>query len=145
MHIHNSLHHIIYLHFRYFRPFYPRKTSSLPRVSADTIIVYENVVLNHGEFYNQNVGQYVAPLRGIYIFTMNALTHGAHTIVHMVHNGQIVSQLTSGYYNNVNSSGSMMAILLLQQLDEVHTVLQSSHSLQGKVYSHWGGFLLAIV
>ena len=122
--------------------FYARMTGNMPQVSVNTVIIYDQVILNHGGFYNQNVGQYIAPLTGIYIFIMNAVTMNAYTYTHIVHNGQEVSRAWS-VYSNGNQSGSMMAILLLQQLDEVHTVLMSGYSLAGAGHSNWGGFLLA--
>ena len=75
---------------------------------------------------------------------MNAQTASANTYIHMVHNGKEVSQAWSAYSTN-DQSGSMMAILFLQQHDEVHTVLRTGTSLEGSGYSHWGGFLLATV
>ena len=122
--------------------FYARKTNHMPQVPVNTVIIYEQVILNHGGFYNENVGQYIAPLTGIYIFIMNAVTMNANTYIHIVHNGQEVSRAWS-VYSNGNHSGSMMAILILQQTDEVHTVLMSGYSLHGEGWSHWGGFLLA--
>ena len=102
------------------------------------------MVLNHGGFYKQNVGHYKAPLRGIYVFLMTAVNQLTNTYVHMLHNEQVVSR-ASATYSTHNQSGSMMAILLLQQTDDIYTVLKSGHSLGGGGYSHWGGFLLATV
>ena len=75
---------------------------------------------------------------------MTAVTQQTNTYVHMLHNGQVVSR-AFGTYSTNNQSGSMMAILLLQPADEIHTVLKSGYSLGGGAYSHWGGFLLATV
>ena len=78
---------------------------------------------------------------------MNALTHAWGTNncwVIMRHNAQVVSQAFSAYANN-DQSASMLAILLLQQGDDVHTVLLAGRSLYGNGWSHWGGFLLAQV
>ena len=117
----------------------------MPRVSVDTVIVYEEILLNHGGFYNKNVGQYIAPLRGIYVFMMTALNYQVHSRVGMIHNGREVSRAWAAVSNQSDQSASMMAILLLQQSDEVHTVLKEGYSLYGNWWSHWGGFLLATV
>ena len=116
----------------------------MPEVSVNTIIVYEQVILNHGGFYNENVGQYIPPLRGIYVFIVNAVTHSGPSEVLLIHNGQEVSR-GFAIANPSNKSGSMMAILALQQLDEVHSLLLQGCTLFGLGFSHWGGFLLATV
>ena len=77
----------------------------------------------------------------MYDFLMTAVTQLTNNYVHMLHNEQVVSR-ASATYSSHNQSGSMMAILLLQQTDDIHTVLKSGHnSLGGGGYSHWGGGL----
>ena len=129
--------------------FFVRKTRSLPAVSVDTNIVYENVVLNHGGYYNQNVGRYSAPERGIYFFIMNALTLRVYTRVLMMHNGREVSRSYAAAFlvngNPRNQNACMVGILMLQARDEVHTVLGARHDLNGEGWSHFGGFMLAAV
>ena len=112
----------------------------------DIVIIYEQVLLNHGGFYNQNVGQYIAPIRGIYVFIMNLLTiqEDGTSWVRMRLNGNEVSQAYAAYSSN-DQSGSMTAILYLEVGDEVHTVLLASRTLHGDGWSHWGGFLLGAV
>ena len=129
--------------------FYVRKSRTLPAVSVDTNIVYENVVLNHGGYYNQNLGRYSAPERGIYVFIMNALTRYKFTRVLMMHNGREVSRsYAAAFLKNgapYNQNACMLAILRLDPRDAVHTVLVAGHDLFGEGWSHFGGFLLGAV
>ena len=125
--------------------FYARKISNMLRHETDTVIIYEQIILNYGGYYKEYEGQYIAPFRGIYVFMMTAVTYQTSTVVHMIHNGQEVSRIWSINTNTGDQSASMMAILLLQLSDEVHTVLKSRRSLYGNGHSHWGGFLLATV
>ena len=126
--------------------FYARKLRHMNRMPQDTIIVYEQVVLNEGGYYNGNVGQYVAPISGIYVFVMNLLTvHPSQTSwVRMRLNGNEVSQAYAAFSTN-DQSASMSAILYLEERDEVHTVLLAERTLHGNGWSHWGGFILGAV
>ena len=129
--------------------FYVRKNNNIPTVYVNTTIVYENVVLNNGGYYNQNIGQYTAPERGIYVFICNALTLRRFTRVVLMHNNREVSKSYAAafeYQNLIwNQNASLLAILLLQARDEVHTILVKDHDLNGDGWSHFGGFLLATV
>ena len=54
------------------------------------------------------------------------MSYDDHCNPAMLHNWQLVLR-ASGTYSTHNQSGSMMAILLLQQTDEIHTVLKSGY------------------
>ncbi len=53
--------------------------------SAGTIILFDSVVTNYGNAYNQASGSFVAPYHGLYFFTINFMTNGNQASTLAIH------------------------------------------------------------
>lgn len=105
--------------------------------NVDTILVFETVILNEGGFYNKYEGVFVAPRKGMYLFswTVSGSGIGKYTVTELVIENQVIS--SAGDYRGGRgfSSGSMTALYEMRKGDHAwirSTGISATHNL----YSH---------
>jgi hypothetical protein len=86
--------------------------------NVDAILVFETVIVNDGEHYDPYDGVFVAPQKGVYLFSWTVSGNGAKYIVTEL----VVEQNTissAGEYNGGggHSSGSMTALCKMEKGD----------------------------
>jgi len=120
--------------------------SSLQHVGANQTIAFDRVITNAGDSYNPHFGAFIAPVSGIYVFSVSLLSCPGHTTAYMIYkNDVLISYIylmtepgTSQY-----ESTSQTAVLQLQKGDDVTLRNHDGDEcLYGGHYSTFTGFLL---
>ena len=104
--------------------------------NVDTILVFETVIVNEGEHYDPYDGVFVAPQKGVYLFSWTVSGNSGNYIVTEL----VVEQNTissAGEYNGGGGhpSGSMTALCKMEKGDHAWirtTGVSSSHVLYSK-------------
>jgi hypothetical protein len=104
--------------------------------NVDAILVFETVIVNEGEHYDPYDGVFVAPQKGVYLFSWTVSGNGAKYIVAEL----VVEQNTISSAGELNSggghpSGSMTALCEMEKGGHAWirtTGLSSSHVLYSK-------------
>lgn len=105
------------------------------------IIVFDNVITNIGNTYNGHLGSFIAPVNGIYVFSVTLVTSsnaGFHG--NIVRNGELVTRL---YASTGYQTASQTVVLQLQKGDDV--CIQNADvdtTIFGYKYTLFSGFLL---
>ena len=109
-------------------------------VDPNQDIVFERAVTNVGNAYNSRHGTFIAPVSGIYVFSMTLITLGQHTHVKLVKNGQFLA----GVNTNTWDQSSQLVVVELNKGDDVavQNADFSDISFNGAKYSTFAGFLL---
>jgi hypothetical protein len=85
--------------------------------NVDTILVFETVIVNEGEHYDPYDGVFVAPQKGVYLFSWTVSGNGGSYIVTEL----VVEQNTISSGGELNagghSSGSMTALCKMEKGD----------------------------
>ena len=85
--------------------------------NVDTILVFETVIVNEGEHYDPYDGVFVAPQKGVYLFSWTVSGNGAIYIVTEL----VVEQNTISSAGELNAgghpSGSMTALCKMEKGD----------------------------
>ena len=86
--------------------------------NVDAILVFETVIVNEGEHYDPYDGVFVAPQKGVYLFSWTVSGNGAKYIVTEL----VVEQNTIASAGELNSggghpSGSMTALCKMEKGD----------------------------
>ena len=104
--------------------------------NVDAILVFETVVVNEGEHYDPYDGVFVAPQKGVYLFSWTVSGIGTKFIVTEL----VVEQNTissAGEYNGDGGhpSGSMTALCKMEKGD--HTWIRTTGASSGQqLHSH---------
>ncbi|PVD20959.1 hypothetical protein C0Q70_19122 [Pomacea canaliculata] len=90
-----------------------------PFLSETEVIVFDEIVINNANAYDPSTGKFTSPLPGVYHFEATILS-GFNTSIEtmIVHNGDEVSRLYSGAFNN-RGVGSNSVVLNMRQGDDV--------------------------
>ena len=104
--------------------------------NADAILVFKTVIVNEGEHYDPYDGVFVAPQKGVYLFSWTVSGNGAKYIVTEL----VIEQNTissAGEYNGGggHSSGSMIALCKMGKGDHAWirtTGVSGDHRLYSK-------------
>lgn len=105
------------------------------------IIVFDNVITNIGNAYNGHLGSFIAPVHGIYVFSVTLVTSsnaGFHA--NIVRNGELVTRL---YASTGYQTASQTVVLQLQKGDDVciqHADVD--RIIYGYKFTLFSGFLL---
>lgn len=105
--------------------------------NVDTILVFETVIVNEGEFYNKYDGVFVAPRKGTYLFSWTVSGTGSTfcSITELVVEDKIISSAGEYHGGGVYSSGSMTALCEMEKGD--HAWIRSTGaSTEHNLYSH---------
>lgn len=105
--------------------------------NVDTILVFETVIVNEGEFYNKYDGVFVAPRKGTYLFSWTVSGTGSsfYSITELVVENKIISSAGEYHGGAGYASGSMTALCEMEKGDHAWirtTGAASDHNL----YSH---------
>ena len=87
-------------------------------LNMDAILIFETVIVNEGEHYDPYDGVFVAPQKGVYLFSWTVSGNGAKYIVTEL----VVEQTTISSAGELNSggghpSGSMTALCKMEKGD----------------------------
>jgi hypothetical protein len=103
--------------------------------NVDAILVFETVIVNEGEHYDPYDGVFVAPQKGVYLFSWTVSGNGGSYIVTEL----VVEQNTISSAGELNAgghpSGSMTALCKMEQGDHAWirtTGVTGSHVLYSK-------------
>jgi hypothetical protein len=109
-------------------------------------VIFNRVDLNIGNAYNVHHGNFVAPINGIYLFSLHACSHDGHYIVlDLLSNGSKVGHLLAGDYDT-NNCNSNTFIMDLKQGDDVYVSTGGGDYLrtyEPDGYPHFSGVLLS--
>lgn len=113
--------------------------------TGEEIVPFDTVYLNHGGGWNPDTYHFVAPVRGLYSFTVSAATcSNARIQLHVMVDGGIHSITRT---DNADGSGFQAAsttiMLMLEANQEVWVDTTSGMSLRGDRRSFFTGFLYA--
>lgn len=94
--------------------------------NTNQILVYKNVLVNHGSGYNAKSGTFTTPEAGTYAFFFSVQVHkNVRLSTYLMFNGKSVSESLAGRIPDFNTGGNM-AILSLKEGDKVW--VQTHHS-----------------
>ncbi|XP_052268963.1 cerebellin-3-like [Dreissena polymorpha] len=121
------------------------KTNNQDNVGVNQNILFDTIVLNEGGGFHSQHGLFIAPARGIYIFTATVLHMPQASIsLHaaITHNGQDVALLHSSA--NVFDQGTQTVILKIEPGDEVwvRNVHYGGELITGAKFSSFSGILI---
>lgn len=123
-------------------------SKNVGNLGDNQVIIFDQVYSNEGSDYNHQTGIFTSEISGLYVFYVHTLANpGKHLETEIVKNVQNVAQ-TFAYDKETYSSGSNMAVLLLQRGD---TVLVRTHGswfdhdgvIIDHYYTSFSGFLIA--
>ncbi|XP_052808943.1 heavy metal-binding protein HIP-like [Mya arenaria] len=123
--------------------FFATLTNHTFHIGAGQSIKFDNVVTNVGQAYNHVLGAFLAPVSGIYVFSVTLFAYPGHTTEHdIMKNNVFISRLymqaPSGY-----ETASQTFILQLDKGDDVNVLnMLSDKAIHGGHYSTFAGFLL---
>ncbi|KAL4225811.1 Complement C1q-like protein 4 [Mactra antiquata] len=121
--------------------FFSKLANHIKNPGAHQQIVFEQVVTNVGNGYNNFSGDFRAPVRGVYVFSTTIMADTRAYTYHFQYmlNGSAISNI---YIDN-GGTASQEVVLDLQQGDTVaiHS-LDPGHAIYGHGYSSFSGFLL---
>ncbi|XP_060564575.1 complement C1q tumor necrosis factor-related protein 3-like, partial [Ruditapes philippinarum] len=117
---------------------------SLDHLDAQKNIIYNEILTNIGNGYNNSNGVFTAPVSGLYLITTSVLSRQDMEFwVVIAVNDQVIVRLNERGTDGRHGSGSQTIILSLNKGDEVE--VQNEHtddSFWGNKYSSFGGYLL---
>ena len=103
--------------------------------NKDAILVFETVIFNVGEYYDPFDGVFVAPQRGVYLFSWTVSGMNAYIVTELLVEQNTI--LSAGEYNGGggHSSGSMTALCKMEKGD--HVWIRTTGASSGhEIYSH---------
>ncbi|XP_052820469.1 heavy metal-binding protein HIP-like [Mya arenaria] len=137
---------VIYRHRRHANTravaFFATLTNDVQHLGVNQNIVFNNAITNVGGAYNAHQGAFIAPVKGIYVFSATLLASN-HDDDHLkwVRNGQTLCFIyvhSAGY----DSSGSSVVVELDVGDDISIQNRDTNNSLAGSHYTFFSGFLL---
>ena len=101
--------------------FYAFSDTAVPVWSGTKKVVFEKVVSNLGNGYNNNTGVFTAPRKGVYVFLWTMTTYQGHSFeAYLVKNGVDIKYLyINGGPQGGYETGSTSALLELKRGDRV--------------------------
>ncbi|XP_030286433.1 complement C1q-like protein 4 [Sparus aurata] len=113
---------------------------------TDTTVIYKTVITNIGNAYNQYTGVFVAPVAGVYYFTIFSHAGGAHpATLYLFKNNEhiITTQDHQSDYDTADNGGNAV-FLQLQQGDQVYVRLAENCHIWGyNQHTTFSGFLVS--
>jgi hypothetical protein len=110
------------------------------------VVIFNHVDLNIGNAYNVLHGNFVAPINGIYLFSLHACSHSGHvTVLDLLSNGSKVGHILAGD-PDWNACNSNTFIMDLKQGDDVYVSTGGGDYLRAYEpygYPHFTGVLLS--
>ncbi|KAL4237337.1 hypothetical protein ACF0H5_002055 [Mactra antiquata] len=107
-------------------------------------LIFEDVLTNIGNGYNNHHGVFIVPVSGIYLLTSSLLSRpGEEYFAELVINGTPIARLNGRGVNGRHGTGTQTAIVFLNKGDDV--AIQNYNQVDnfwGEKYSSFGGVLL---
>jgi hypothetical protein len=104
--------------------------------NVDTILVFETVIVNEGEHYDPYDGVFVAPQKGVYLFSWTVSGNGgSHIVTELVVEQNTISSAGELNGGGGHPSGSMTALCRMEKGDHAWirtTGLSTSNVLYSK-------------
>ena len=123
--------------------FTARLSVNTPKLQHGQDIVFDNVLLNLGNGYHKQHGAFIAPVSGVYSFSVSLLSVSPHCHAKLVKDGQILAMLDfSDTTKYIQSSQGV--IVELNAGDDV-SVKEANYTdcvYNGLYFSRFSGFLL---
>ncbi|XP_076467974.1 complement C1q-like protein 4 [Babylonia areolata] len=110
--------------------------------------IFDHVITNIGDSYNNNSGIFVAPCDGVYVFYFIMCNDDSAATINagIVKDGEMLAVGTSdglGAYNRFDD-GSALVTTRLKEGDHIYVKRRSGGArVYGGVYTNFSGFLLA--
>lgn len=111
---------------------------------VDKAIIFDHVITNNGNGYDPETGEFIAPLRGRYLFTVTIRAQFCkQTTAEITCNEQMLGRVTAEYGRVDKASGSMTVVVELDRGDVVKVVHYSvkSGDYFGNGFTSFSGFL----
>ncbi|XP_045175972.2 complement C1q-like protein 2 [Mercenaria mercenaria] len=124
--------------------FFAKMGSHLDHAGIHQTFIFEIVVTNVGNAYNNHLGVFVAPVAGTYVFS-TTLVSSYHVNAHaqFVKNGKAITTMFVSGGESGHDTTSQTIVLQLQKGDDVSVQnLDSDKSFYGSSHSTFSGFLL---
>ncbi|XP_045169959.2 uncharacterized protein LOC123532568 [Mercenaria mercenaria] len=124
--------------------FFSALGNHLHHLGASQNVVFDRVITNLGNAYNNHAGDFRAPVAGTYVFSVTLMAYSTHTThYNLVQNGTTVANIYVRGLESPYASSSMTAVLQLKQGEDVAIRnVDTDQSLHGSYYSTFSGFLL---
>ncbi|XP_014666552.1 PREDICTED: collagen alpha-1(X) chain-like [Priapulus caudatus] len=107
-------------------------------------IIFNTTILNIGGGFNESSGEFTAPVSGIYIISLNGLSHSTtSTWLKLIKNG--TTTIVNGYGAHRHAAVSMSVNVRLKQGDTLEIQLQPGKAIYSEsddIYTTFTGFLL---
>ena len=123
--------------------FFATLTNHQTHVGVHQTILFDHVVTNIGNAYNNHLGSFIAPVSGTYVFSISILTWAKDSAYYISKNGNAVSYIYCDAIQSGYDSSSQTVILSLNQHDDI-TIRNrdADDQTHGSHFSTFAGFLL---
>ncbi|KAH3715120.1 hypothetical protein DPMN_057826 [Dreissena polymorpha] len=107
-------------------------------------ILFGNVLTNEGGGYHPNLGVFIAPQSGVYVFSSSIMTSvNVEQYAAIAVNGNLVAQIYGHSDNGRHDQGSQTVVIKLNAGDEVAVQsTQSNGDVWGNQFSSFSGCLV---
>ncbi|XP_045198853.2 C1q-related factor-like [Mercenaria mercenaria] len=118
--------------------------TTLDHLGAQQNIVFEDVVTNFGNAYNNHQGVFVAPVSGLYLITTSVLSRQDREVwADVVVNGTVIVRLNGRGTDGRHGSGAQTVVVTLKKGDDVSVQNEANDDAYwGTKYTSFGGFLI---
>ncbi|XP_063425644.1 cerebellin-4-like [Mytilus trossulus] len=112
------------------------KSASTIYLSAKSTVVFESVMLNIGSNYNSNDGVFVAPRKGVYLFSWTvSSTASKYILTQLVVQNRIISNAGETDTDPFYHSASMTALCRMQKDDHAF-IRTTAYGGENAIYSY---------
>nr|ABF00124.1 sialic acid binding lectin [Helix pomatia] len=113
---------------------------------ANQVVIYDIVITNHGNAYDNSTGLFTAPVDGMYSFQLNLLTiKEKEGWLELVHNGQLKVSVYAKQDSTYDSSSNSV-IIKMKEGDRVNVRAHKKSGLFGRddeLYNTFSGHFLS--
>ena len=121
--------------------FFASLTNDSLHLGINQDIAFDNAITNIGSAYNSHHGTFVAPVAGIYLFSVTVFIKDHTTWLHFVKNNQIIAKLEMNeLYNHQTSHTVILEMKVGDDVSVKNTV--TNRGVNGDRYSSFCGVLL---
>jgi hypothetical protein len=128
--------------------FYAYISKDFGGVGVDHVFLYDTVVTNYGNAYNQHTGAFTVPSTGVFAFSYTAYASGEHVAgesgdygevtVQLVHNGVYKGSIHVDTETNYEEEMSTGFVVLVLQSGDVVLTMSKGHG-EGSFHSNTSG------
>ena len=123
---------------------------AISNLGAGQTIVFDKVITNVGNAYDNMTGIFTAPVRAVYVFEMTLMTDfGKHQYLELVQNGQHIIWNYGQAANQLDSSSRTVTVELAKGAKVwIRTKNNASHGsgvVHGHTFSTFSGWLYTVL